>query len=69
MRLDDKLLNLESSFRELLENSFHINYLNYWFSKPFRELLELLLAPSSHRLMRHRMDRVHVRHRVHIQGL
>jgi hypothetical protein len=29
MRLDDKLLNLESSFRELLENSFHINYLNY----------------------------------------
>jgi hypothetical protein len=29
MRLDDKLLNLESSFRELLENSFYINYLNY----------------------------------------
>jgi hypothetical protein len=29
MRLDDKLLNLESSFRELLENSFHVNYLNY----------------------------------------
>jgi hypothetical protein len=29
MRLDDKLLNLESSFRELLENIFHINYLNY----------------------------------------
>jgi hypothetical protein len=28
MRLDDKLLNLESS-RELLENSFYINYLNY----------------------------------------
>jgi hypothetical protein len=28
-RLDDKLLNLESSFRELLENSFHVNYLNY----------------------------------------
>jgi hypothetical protein len=27
--LDDKLLNLESSFRELLENSFHVNYLNY----------------------------------------
>jgi hypothetical protein len=29
MRLDDKLLNLEKSFRELLENSFYINYLNY----------------------------------------
>jgi hypothetical protein len=29
IRLDDKLLNLESSFRELLENSFYINYLNY----------------------------------------
>jgi hypothetical protein len=29
MRLDDKLLNLESSFREPLENSFYINYLNY----------------------------------------
>jgi hypothetical protein len=29
MRLDDKLLYLESSFRELLENSFHVNYLNY----------------------------------------
>jgi hypothetical protein len=29
MRLDDNLLNLESSFRELLENSFYINYLNY----------------------------------------
>jgi hypothetical protein len=29
MRLDDKLLNLESSFRELLENGFHITYLNY----------------------------------------
>jgi hypothetical protein len=29
MRLDDKLLNLESLFRELLENSFHVNYLNY----------------------------------------
>jgi hypothetical protein len=29
MRLDDKLLNLESSFRELLENNFHVNYLNY----------------------------------------
>jgi hypothetical protein len=42
MRLDDKLLNLESSFRELLENSFHINYLNYRFRKSFRELLELL---------------------------
>jgi hypothetical protein len=28
IRLDDKLLNLESS-RELLENSFYINYLNY----------------------------------------
>jgi hypothetical protein len=43
MRLDDKLLNLESLFRELLENSFHVNYLNYWFRKFFRELLELLL--------------------------
>jgi hypothetical protein len=29
MRLDDKLLNLESSFRELLKNSFYVNYLNY----------------------------------------
>jgi hypothetical protein len=29
MRLDDKLLNLESSFRELLENSVYVNYLNY----------------------------------------
>jgi hypothetical protein len=29
MGLDDKLLNLESSFRELLENSFYVNYLNY----------------------------------------
>jgi hypothetical protein len=29
MRLNDKLLNLESSFRELLENSFYVNYLNY----------------------------------------
>jgi hypothetical protein len=29
MRLHDKLLNLESLFREPLENSFHINYLNY----------------------------------------
>jgi hypothetical protein len=29
IRLDDKLLNLERSFRELLENSFHVNYLNY----------------------------------------
>jgi hypothetical protein len=29
MRLDNKLLNLENSFREPLENSFHINYLNY----------------------------------------
>jgi hypothetical protein len=37
MRLDDKLLNLEISFRELLENSFHINYLNYWFSKSLLE--------------------------------
>jgi hypothetical protein len=44
MRLDDKLLNLESSFRELLENSFHINYLNYWFRKSLIELLELLLV-------------------------
>jgi hypothetical protein len=25
MRLDDKLLNLESSFRELLKNSFYVN--------------------------------------------
>jgi hypothetical protein len=29
MMLDYKLLNLESSFRELLENSFYVNYLNY----------------------------------------
>jgi hypothetical protein len=29
MRLDDRLLNFESLFRELLENSFHVNYLNY----------------------------------------
>jgi hypothetical protein len=29
IRLDDKLLNLESLFRELLKNSFHVNYLNY----------------------------------------
>jgi hypothetical protein len=29
IRLDNKLLNLESSFRELLENSFYVNYLNY----------------------------------------
>jgi hypothetical protein len=29
MRLDDKLLNLGSSFRELLENNFYVNYLNY----------------------------------------
>jgi hypothetical protein len=43
MRLYDKLLNLESSFRELLENSFYVNYLNYWFRKSFREPLELLL--------------------------
>jgi hypothetical protein len=28
MRLDDKFLNLESSFRELLEMSFCVNYLN-----------------------------------------
>jgi hypothetical protein len=27
--LDEKLLNLESSFRELLEMSFCVNYLNY----------------------------------------
>jgi hypothetical protein len=26
--LDDKLLNLESSFRELLEMNFCVNYLN-----------------------------------------
>jgi hypothetical protein len=29
MRLDEKLLNLGSSFRELLEISFYVNYLNY----------------------------------------
>jgi hypothetical protein len=29
IRLDEKLLNLESSFRELLERSFYVNYLNY----------------------------------------
>jgi hypothetical protein len=29
MKLDDKLLNLESSFRKLLENNFYVNYLNY----------------------------------------
>jgi hypothetical protein len=29
MMLDDKLLNLESSFTELLENNFYVNYLNY----------------------------------------
>jgi hypothetical protein len=29
IRLDEKLLNLESSFRELLERSFFVNYLNY----------------------------------------
>jgi hypothetical protein len=29
MRLDEKLLNLVSSFREVLEMSFYINYLNY----------------------------------------
>jgi hypothetical protein len=29
MRLYEKLLNLESSFRELLERSFYVNYLNY----------------------------------------
>jgi hypothetical protein len=29
MRLDEKLLNLESSFRELLERNFCVNYLNY----------------------------------------
>jgi hypothetical protein len=28
MRLDEKLLNLGSLFRELLEISFYINYLN-----------------------------------------
>jgi hypothetical protein len=28
IRLDEKLLNLESSFRELLEMSFYVNYLN-----------------------------------------
>jgi hypothetical protein len=28
IRLDEKLLNLENSFRELLEMSFYINYLN-----------------------------------------
>jgi hypothetical protein len=48
------LLNLESLFRELLERSFYINYLNYWFKKSFRELevalthlkLDAMLAPS-----------------------
>jgi hypothetical protein len=44
MMLDEKLLNLESPFRELLERSFYINYLNYRFKKYFRELLELLLG-------------------------
>jgi hypothetical protein len=29
MRLYEKFLNLGSSFRELLEMSFYINYLNY----------------------------------------
>jgi hypothetical protein len=29
MRLDEKLLNLVSLFRELLERSFYVNYLNY----------------------------------------
>jgi hypothetical protein len=29
MRLDEKLLNLVSSFRELLERSFYVNYINY----------------------------------------
>jgi hypothetical protein len=29
MRLDDKLLNFESLFRELLENNIYVNYLNY----------------------------------------
>jgi hypothetical protein len=29
MRLDEKLLNLESSFKELLEKSFYVHYLNY----------------------------------------
>jgi hypothetical protein len=29
MRLDDKFLNLESSFRKLLGNIFYVNYLNY----------------------------------------
>jgi hypothetical protein len=29
MRLHDKFLNLESSFRELLERSFYVNWLNY----------------------------------------
>jgi hypothetical protein len=28
MRLDEKLLNLKSSFRELLEMSFCVNYQN-----------------------------------------
>jgi hypothetical protein len=43
IRLDEKLLNLESSFREPLEMSFCVNYLNWWFRKSIRELLELLL--------------------------
>jgi hypothetical protein len=29
IKLDEKLLNLESLFRELLEISFCVNYLNY----------------------------------------
>jgi hypothetical protein len=29
MRLDEKLLNLGSLFRELLERSFYVSYLNY----------------------------------------
>jgi hypothetical protein len=29
MRLDEMSLNLGSSFRELLERSFYVNYLNY----------------------------------------
>jgi hypothetical protein len=28
IRLNEKLLNLESLFRELLEMSFYVNYLN-----------------------------------------
>jgi hypothetical protein len=41
IRLDEKLVNLGSSFIDLLKRSFYINYLNYWVRKSLRELLEL----------------------------